>query len=95
MSLATNLERPSPRGNGGNHAKRKLTYIVKDRRPLVLAAHETVQQVCRCMWERRASSVLAVRTLAEGKDSAVATLAQAMTPNLVTITPAQSTRCGP
>jgi len=82
---------------------RKLAYIVKDQKPLVLAAHETVQQACRCMWERRAGSVLviddqqplsgiftgrdAVRTLAEGKDAAVTTLAQAMTPNPVTITP--------
>jgi CBS domain-containing protein len=55
------------------------------------------------MRERRAGSVLviyeqqrlsgiftgrdAVRTLAEGKDAAVTTLAQAMTPNPVTITP--------
>jgi CBS domain-containing protein len=65
---------------------RKLAYIVKDQKPLVLADHETVQQACRCMWERRAGSVLvtddqqhlsgiftgrdAVRMLAEGKDAA-------------------------
>ena len=82
---------------------RKLVYIVKDQKPLVLAAHETVQHACRCMRERRAGSVLvideqqclsgiftgrdAVRTLAEGKDAAVTTLAQVMTPNPVTITP--------
>ena len=82
---------------------RKLAYIVKDQKPLVLAAHETVQHACRCMRECRAGSVLviddqqrlsgiftgrdAVRTLAEGKDAAVTTLAQAMTPNPVTITP--------
>ena len=82
---------------------RKLAYIVKDQKPLVLAAHETVQHACRCMRERRAGSVLviddqqrlrgiftgrdAVRTLAEGNDAAVTTLAQAMTPNPVTITP--------
>jgi len=82
---------------------RKLAYIVKDQKPLVLAAHDTVQLACRCMWERRAGSVLviddqqrlsgiftgrdAVRTLAEGKEAAVTTLAQAMTPNPVTITP--------
>ena len=82
---------------------RKLAYIVKDQTPLVLAAHETVQHACRCTRERRARSVLviddqrrlsgiftgrdAVRTLAEGKDAAVTTLAQAMTPNPVTITP--------
>ena len=69
---------------------RKLAYIVKDQKPLVLAAHETVQQACRCMWERRAGSVLviddqqrlggiftgrdAVRALAEGKDAAVTPL---------------------
>ena len=82
---------------------RKLAYIVKDQKPLVLAAHETVQHACRCMREGRAGSVLvidnqqrlsgiftgrdAVRTLADGKDAAATTLAQAMTPNPVTITP--------
>jgi len=55
------------------------------------------------MWERRGGSVLvsddqqhmcgiftgrdAVRTLAEGKDAGVTTLAQAMTPNPITIMP--------
>ena len=82
---------------------RKLAYIVKDQKPLVLAAHETVRHACRCMTERRVGSVLviddqqrlngiftgrdAVRTLAEGKDAALTTLAQAMTPNPLTITP--------
>ena len=82
---------------------RKLAYIIKDQRPLVLAANDTVQHACRCMRERRAGSVLviddqrrlsgiftgrdAVRTLAEGKDAAVTTLAQAMTPDPITITP--------
>ena len=82
---------------------RKLAYIIKDQKPLVLVAHETVQHACRCMRERHAGSVLviddqqsligiftgrdAVRTLAEGQDPAVSTLAQAMTPNPVTIAP--------
>ena len=82
---------------------RKLAFIVKDQKPLVLAAHETVQHACRCMRERRAGSVLviddqqrlsgiftgrdAVRTLAEGNDAAVTILARAMTPNPVTIAP--------
>jgi CBS domain-containing protein len=82
---------------------RKLAYIVKDQKPLVLAARETVQHACGCMRERSAGSVLviddqqrlsgiftgrdAVRTLAEGKDAAVTTLAQAMTSNPITITP--------
>ena len=35
-----------------------LAYIVKDQKPLVLATRETVQQACRCMWERRAGLVL-------------------------------------
>src|SRR5512132_1618179 len=81
---------------------RKLAYIIKDQKPLVLAAHETVQHACRCMRERNAGSVLviddqqhlrgiftgrdAVRTLAEGKHAAVTTLAQAMTPDPITIT---------
>ena len=91
---------------------RKLAYIVKDQKPLVLATHDTVQHACRCMRERRAGSVLvideqqrlsgiftgrdAVRTLAEGKDAAVTTLAQAMTPipSRSRRRAAQSTRCG-
>ena len=92
---------------------RKLAYIVNNQKPLVLATRETVQQACRCMWERRAGSVLvtddqqrlsgiftgrdAVRTLAEGKDTAETHLAQAMTPNPSPSRPraAQSTRCEP
>jgi CBS domain-containing protein len=82
---------------------RKLVDIVRDQKPLVLAEHDTVQQACRRMWERRTGSVLvvddqqrltgiftardAVRTLAEGKNAEVTTLAQAMTPNPITITP--------
>jgi len=82
---------------------RKLEYIVKDQRPLMLSAHETVQHACQCMRERNAGSVLvideqqrlrgiftgrdAVRALAKGKDAAATTLAHAMTPNPITITP--------
>ena len=82
---------------------RKVAYIVKDQKPLVLTAHETVQHACLCMRECRAGSVLvideqqrlsgiftgrdAVRMLAEGKDAAVTTLAQVMTPDPITITP--------
>ena len=82
---------------------RKIAYIVKDQKPLVLTTHETVQHACLCMGERRAGSVLvideqqrlsgiftgrdAVRMLAEGMDAAVTTLAQAMTPDPITITP--------
>jgi len=82
---------------------RKLTHIVKDQKPLVLALSDTVQNACRCMRERGAGSVLviddqqclrgiftgrdAVRLLAEGKDGTVSTLAQVMTPDPITITP--------
>jgi len=82
---------------------RKLADIVKDQKPLLLAEHETVQQACCRMWEHRSGSVLvvddlqrltgiftgrdAVRTLAEGKNAEVTTLAQAMMPNPITITP--------
>ena len=82
---------------------RKLADIVKDQKLLVLAERETVQQACRCMWECRTGSVLvvddqqrltgiftgrdAVRTLAENKNAEVTTLAHAMTPNPITITP--------
>ncbi|MEE9359064.1 MAG: CBS domain-containing protein [Hyphomicrobium sp.] len=82
---------------------RTIADIVADQTPLVLAAHETVQEACKCMCERHAGSVLviddqrrlsgiftgrdAVRTFAEGKVAAVTTLAQAMTPNPTTIAP--------
>jgi CBS domain-containing protein len=82
---------------------RKLADIIKDQTPLLLAEHETVQQACCRMWERRSGSVLvvddqqrligiftgrdAVRALAEGKNVEIATLAQAMTPNPVTLAP--------
>ena len=82
---------------------RKLAAIVKDQTPLLLAEHETVQQACCRMWERSSGSVLvvddqrrltgiftgrdAVRALAEGKNVEIATLAQAMTPNPVTLAP--------
>jgi CBS domain-containing protein len=81
---------------------RKLAYIVKDQKPLVIAIEETVHHACQLMWESRAGSVLvvdssrlsgiftgrdAVRLLAKGKDAASTHLAQAMTPNPVTIRP--------
>ena len=82
---------------------RRLAYIVKNQKPLVLSLGETVQHACRCMSECRAGSVLviddqqnlrgiftgrdALHLLAEGKDATVTTLAQAMTPNPITITP--------
>lgn len=81
---------------------RKLAYIVKDQKPLVLDLDRTVQRACRLMWERRAGSVLiidteerlsgiftgrdAVRLLAKG-NSGTTHLAEAMTPNPVTLTP--------
>ncbi len=82
---------------------RKLAEIVKGQKLVALAERETVQEACRYMWERRTGSVLvlddqqcltgiftgrdAVRTLAEGKNAEATTLAQAMTPNPITITP--------
>ena len=82
---------------------RKLAYIVKDQKPLVLAADETVQHACRSMWERKTGSVLVVdsqqrlmgiftgrdtvRLLAKGEDAAATLLAEAMTPKPVTVTP--------
>jgi CBS domain-containing protein len=82
---------------------RKLADIVRDQTLLVLAEHATVQEACRCMYERRVGSVLvadeakrltgiftgrdAVRALAEGKKAETTTLAQVMTPDPVTIAP--------
>jgi signal-transduction protein with cAMP-binding, CBS, and nucleotidyltransferase domain len=82
---------------------RKLADFVKDQKPLVLAERETVQEACRCMWERCTSLVLvvndhqrltgiftgrdAVSMLARGKNAEITTLGQAMTHNPITITP--------
>ena len=82
---------------------RKLADIVKGQKLVALAERETVQKACRYMWERRTGSVLvlddqerltgiftgrdAVRTLAEGKSAKETPLAQAMTPNPITLTP--------
>jgi CBS domain-containing protein len=80
---------------------RKLADIIKNQKPLVLAGHATVQEACRCMWERRVGSVLvvgdqhrltgiftgrdAVGSLAEGKDGGATILAHEVTLDLVTI----------
>ena len=82
---------------------REVTYIVKDQKPLVLTADQTVQHACQSMWEHRAGSVLivdgqqclcgiftgrdAVRVLAKSNDAAATLLAKAKTSRLVTITP--------
>lgn len=82
---------------------RELAYIVRDQKPLVLAASEEVRGACRAMWERRAGSVIvadahgklvgiftgrdAVRLLAKGKSPADTRLAQAMTTNPFTVAP--------
>lgn len=84
---------------------RPLAYIVRDQKPIILAADETVGSACRLMRERGAGSVLivdkgkrlcgiftgrdAVRLLAKGKDAASIPLAQAMTRNPITISPSQ------
>ena len=39
---------------------RELIYIVKDQKPLVLRAEETVRSACLAMWERRAGSILVI-----------------------------------
>jgi CBS domain-containing protein len=82
---------------------RKLAYILKDQKPVVLALHDTVEQACRCMWERRVGSVLvtdehqrlrgiftgrdAVRMVAQGSDPSKTPLSEAMTPDPVTLKP--------
>ncbi len=82
---------------------RPLTYIVKDQRPLVHQADDTVRNACRAMRERRTGSVLvvdsrdrlvgiftgrdAVRLVAKGKDADKTPLAMAMTRDPVTVTP--------
>lgn len=83
---------------------RRLRYILKDQNPLLMQGSESVKKACQAMRERHVGSVLvvdeherllgiftgrdAVRLLASGKAGAT-TLAQAMTPNPVTIGPEQ------
>lgn len=83
---------------------RRLRYILKDQNPLLMQGSESVQKACEVMREKHVGSVLvvdeherlhgiftgrdAVRLLAEGKGGAT-TLAHAMTPHPVTISPEQ------
>ena len=85
---------------------RDLAFIVKDQNPLTLTANQTVRLACQCMAERRVGAVLvtdrkhhltgiftgrdAVRALADGKDAAATTLADAMTKNPRTLSPGQT-----
>ena len=84
-------------------ANREVASIIKNQKPLVLAADETVQRACQSMSESRCGSVLvvdkqqrltgiftgrdAVRLLANAKDAAEKSLGLAMKRNPVTITP--------
>ncbi len=85
---------------------RPLAYIVRDQKPIILAADETVSGACRLMRERGTGSVLvvdkqkrlsgiftgrdAVRLLARAKDASSTLLVQAMTRNPTTISPRHS-----
>ena len=80
---------------------RKLGLIVKDQKPLIMGQHETVQEACQKMWNRRCGSVLvvdnearlcgiftgrdAVRSLADGRVGHRTALHEVMTPRPVTI----------
>jgi CBS domain-containing protein len=82
---------------------RGIGFIVKDQKPVTLAADQTVQQACQRMWKRRVGAVLvtdpkgmlcgiftgrdAVRALGEAKDPAVTPLSAVMTRDPTTITP--------
>ena len=82
---------------------RPLAEILKDQTLLALGAQASVQEACQRMWESHKGSVLvtdgggrllgiftgrdAVRALAEGKSAEATPLADAMTPNPVTVTP--------
>jgi CBS domain-containing protein len=82
---------------------RKLADIVEGQKLLVLPERATVQEACRCMWERRMGAVLiaddeqrlvgiftgrdAVRALAEGKNALATALGEVMTPDPITIAP--------
>ena len=83
---------------------RRLQYIVRDQQPLLMQAADSVQKACEAMRVGHVGSVLvvdehqrllgiftgrdAVKLLAKGKGGGIA-LANAMTPNPVTLTPEQ------
>ena len=85
---------------------RPLAYIVRDQKPIVLAADEAVGGACGLMRERGTGSVLvvdklkrlsgiftgrdAVRLLARARDASTTLLAQAMTRNPTTVNPSDS-----
>jgi CBS domain-containing protein len=85
---------------------RQIEYIVKDQKPVILSADDTVRSACRLMRERGAGSVLivnrrrclsgiftgrdAVRLLAKGADADHTPLAQAMTRNPAVVGPKSS-----
>ena len=82
---------------------RKIEYIVEGQKLQILSHKATVLDACRCMWDCGTGSVLVVddeerltgiftgrdvvRTLAEGKHAELTPLAEAMTPEPVTIDP--------
>ena len=82
---------------------RQMQEIIIRRQPVTLPPEATVQQACQEMRNQRIGAVLvtdpegrllgiftgrdAVRTLAEGKSAKETPLAQAMTPNPITLTP--------
>lgn len=85
---------------------RKLAAIIEGQNPLILSGEHTVQDACRCMWERRVGAAMvgdagqrlegiftgrdAVRALAEGRDPATTPLAAVMTADPHTISPDQT-----
>lgn len=82
---------------------RELGLVIKDQNPLTLSLTDSVQLACHQMWERRVGAVMvvdhnddlvgiftsrdAVWLIAEGKNVAEFTLADAMTENPDTIAP--------
>jgi CBS domain-containing protein len=82
---------------------RKLRFIVKDKKPVILRERETVMRACRQMWKRRVGAVLvcddkrhlvgiftgrdAVRVLGEGEHPAGTTLAETMTRDPASVAP--------
>lgn len=85
---------------------RPIEYIVKNQKPLIVSADDTVRSACRLMRERGAGSVLvidgkgrlagiftgrdAVRLLAKGADADRTPLAQAMTRHPAVVGPKSS-----
>jgi CBS domain-containing protein len=99
ISIAQKVREPE----GSPMTNRRIAYIVKDQKPVILSSKQTIQEACKRMAKRKVGAVLvtgddhrlcgiftgrdAVRALGQAKNPGVTPLAEVMTPDPVTIAP--------